>query len=250
MKQRTASTFEEFLAILRDVPATTHFYRGEEQSGRPLLPTIGRHVREPEGDEAGPPETLLECKEARIFDRFKREGRSFTGEARNPLELLALAQHHGLPTRLLDWTWNPLGALWFAVTPDRRDDGNAGVVYSVSSRAPMQWVKDADEANPFSAKGSTPPLDAGTLHWVRAYTPPRFDSRMVAQASALTLHHYPWEALTDDRVLEIIIPHEAKPHFRAMLFAFDMTPKTLFPDLDGICDALRISELERHKWKT
>ncbi|MFB6275582.1 MAG: FRG domain-containing protein [Halothece sp.] len=165
----------------------------------------------------------------------------------NRLEQLVKAQHLGIPTRLLDWTTNPLKALFFAVynsnyysTPS--GEGIDGVVYllnynwrSVKNR---KIINSKLESNDSSIENIQPFFPKPTNH-----------PRVYAQESCFTIFPYPenfeeMKALeeikegeydTINRIAKIIIPANYKYTLHTYLELFTgINYTTLFPDLDGV----------------
>ena len=119
MEEISIQSLEMFISIQHGFPETD-FFRGQSSSEYKLIPSIGRLFKEGE-------ESVLKQYEKEIFEDFKRKYSMFTDtHPKNDKEFLFLAQHYGLPTRLLDWTYNPLIALYFACCSNFSKNG---VVY-------------------------------------------------------------------------------------------------------------------------
>src|SRR5208282_4758858 len=134
--------FEQYLQTVRNELPTGHIYfRGQTKlanDGYPLKPSIGRyaHLQMLNFSER-------EKKEREVLGVFSNHLLTYVHHLpRNDWESLAIAQHHGLPTRFMDWTTNPLVALYFAARVTKTDDDDKPVnsaVYVLISE-PLRFV--------------------------------------------------------------------------------------------------------------
>jgi FRG domain-containing protein len=127
------SSFSQLSEALQPFRGGHWVFRGVSDPAHDLLPKVGRAKQ-------------LALHEKRIFAAFKREAPALTTSTPGDnWQLMALAQHHGLPTRLLDWTENPLVAAYFASDQSYDRDG---VLYAMDNR---HVVKEG-VASPFEVK--------------------------------------------------------------------------------------------------
>lgn len=97
------NNFTDFINTI-DQFSELFIYRGVSKSNYKLIPSIARNK----------PKIDLVSLENSMMLIFKKQAQSILKfEPKNELEWLSLAQHHGLPTRLLDWSTSPLVALFF-----------------------------------------------------------------------------------------------------------------------------------------
>ena len=118
-------------------------FRGQPKETYSLIPYVGRAPWAHEKDKKD-----RRIFEKSLFDMFCREARDYVDPCpSSDWEWLALAQHHGLPTRLLDWSDNPLVALYFAVS--KHDDCN-GKFFAL--HMPNKASKETLEKSPFEIR--------------------------------------------------------------------------------------------------
>ena len=140
--RKAADALVEFLSWTRDFPSPDWVFRGHRDNCRELQPKIGRK-------EIGRFQNEYKLsKEKALLREFQHWAVQHT--SRNPLdewEWLSLAQHHGLPTRLLDWTRNPLIAAFFACEEDHDKDGN---VIAINAANVGYITEEEGRISPFS----------------------------------------------------------------------------------------------------
>jgi len=224
-------SLDDFREIVRGItPDSRYFFRGEPRDFYDLIPKIGRIQKFSRF-------TLEYYDEKSIFGRFKNQAVAFLSQSpKNEWEWLALAQHHGLPTRFLDWSTNPLVALFFsvgyplsqselrkAVIDNENYDGSAAFYFLTIK---TDFIDPNEITKPFEHQ------------LVGLFSPPHVSQRIRAQGGVFTIQPDPWQPLNallrPGAVLKYRIPYEARETIRTELRLFGVHHASIFPDLDGL----------------
>jgi hypothetical protein len=221
----TANNVEAFLGLILPKSQASEdewVFRGQRELALPPIPTIDRPAFRQYRTTRG---WSREKHEDRLLTDFKKSALPHVGVHPSGLwEWLAVAQHHGLATRLLDWSANPLAALFFAVDPATAPGDSVAWCYHHKGKS---WMSKENK-NPFNIKAIT------------SFWPPHVSPRITVQGGCFTAHPDPDAQPTSPRpgdLRRITISQDVRASLRESLLKMGINRASLFPDLDGIARA-------------
>lgn len=199
------------------------------------------------------PRSRISLKHERsIFEEAEDFDAAAAAQQMSSWERLVQLQHHGTPTRLLDWTETFGAALYFAL----------GGLGSIAPRSPAVWVMNPFRLAQLSRKSNDKRI--GVFHRDRntdyyshflagaqltwpfqtpmPYRPPKLDPRIRAQRGFFTIHGTdvrPLDAIFRECVRQIRVPQDALPNARQFLDLAGIDSLALFPDHEGFSKRLR-----------
>lgn len=199
--------WDELLRFARRHAPPRWVFRGQSRKWS-LKPTAGRLS------------DYSSARELQLFHEFKRLAAPMVdrSQIKSDWDWLFIAQHHGLPTRLLDWTTNPLVAAYFAC------EGNGdGEIIAVELADIGEFSVDERSKSPFAS--------LTTKFILPSVVAPRISS----QRGLFSVHaapSKPW--ILRDKTVRHAIRGTDKRAFREFLFGLGVDAGMIMPDLDGV----------------
>lgn len=208
-------TLDDYLA--RPHWSNTKVYRGVSDVSYELVTTIGRLPLANDNLRSG--------YEREVFREFKRRAHPFLQKTpASDMEWLFLARHYNLPTRLLDWTTNPLVALFFATESDKPSD------FAVYTKLVTSWY---DTVSPDSDLFED--LKEGI-----GLRPPHTDARYLSQSGVFTIHPSYRVDTETERIVKFVFPASSRDDVRERLNRYGILPSLIYANLEGVAkDILR-----------
>jgi hypothetical protein len=200
-------------------------FRGVTSVEYELIPKIGRPEWRHDGLANGE-RNFDPDEEVQLLEAFRKQARPYLPyPPQRDIEWLAIAQHHGLPTRLLDWTESALVAAYFAV-----EDAGVGGPAAIYANKPSHVIDE--KVSPFKITAN------------RLYRPPHISPRIPAQRAVFSVSSRPTSRLIGNNIKKWRIPKRACFEIKRILDGCAINRASLFPDLDGLCGSLGW----RYKW--
>lgn len=216
-------TLHSIFRVYRPHDGFGYVYRGQSDKQWELLPKAGRKDF-----------LLPNDRDLGIFNDWLQRAIAYGNIPDHFIEQLALAQHHGLATRLLDWTINPLIACYFACCSCPDKDGIVYILELSRDFANLELSIDFLKSH----KG------------IISYRPRQFSPRILNQGGIFTIHNPPETtieigpgriALDIPNLEQIIIPKKMKEDVLCMLSDYGISERYIYPDLDGLSRSLNMS---------
>lgn len=230
----------------------TFAYRGVSVSSYSMINSLAR---------LGKPYPLMEQN---LLKQFKKYAHKHIVERDTEWHWLSIAQHHGLPTRLLDWTYSPFVALHFA-TEDLLKYNEDGAVWKVdfSEAHELLQAQDTDSLDKLGARIFSVDALANTIKDLSAldsrsaknyeiavfFEPPAIDDRIVNQFAYFSAISNPFLSFDDwlnlkhvkgkVSAVKIVIPKSLKWEIRDKLDQSNINERVLMTGLDGLCAWLK-----------
>lgn len=225
------SNLSEYFDCIKQItaPNKSYLYRGQENADWKIQSSGYRRITHEESDdEFGTKIELFVSYLIQIIDEVRLNYPSTYLEM-SPLECMAHLQHHKVATGLIDFTFNPLVALWFACTEHNGNDGKIFVLENDSDKIEEITTKEKlnQDLDTFFRNPQTqwylwtPSLDSNVVD----------TQRLTRQQSVFLFGRY--EITADMNMQEIVISHQHKELIRGDLEKMAISEITLFPDLLG-----------------
>lgn len=245
-------SWSEFREIACSQDFRSWAFRGQANAGWPLFSSLSRHFL-----SFGVHPSAWTKQESRVIRIFQRKSHLFLDHLPadvDSFEWLTLMQHHGAPTRLLDFSWSPFVAAFFAL--ERATETSA--VWAVLPPA----MNDA-KVRPYRGKASVIAGEMGPWN-VGAYEehflpnrhrfavigePYRMNQRLIAQAGTFVmpsvLHVAVEDIVPTNGVVKFILDESIRKEALRDLYTMNINNATLFPGIDGLARSMAF-ELEHH----
>jgi hypothetical protein len=228
----------EHIRFARSKSDKSMWFRGHGNESWKLLPGLLRQT--------------CRTSEGSLMARFKQSAAMLL--ATRPVaefDWIFLMQHHGVPTRLLDWSENPLVALYFATERDDEMDAAIWILRPTDLNVNAH-IEDKSEGD-YIPSFDDPVVQGYSTESIRqnqrlklypiATIATRNSPRIQAQLGTFTIHHNdhcPIENVGNGTHCEkYIVPKEAKPHIREELSILGINRFSLFPEMDSIGGILK-----------
>jgi FRG domain len=223
---------------------TSWAFRGQGDASWPVLSSLSRHLQ-----TYGVSRLLWPTQEARIVRIFKRKAHlhlNHVPEDDDDFQWLSIIQHYGGPTRLLDFTWSPYVAAYFALELARDDCA----VYAVDTSA---IGKSSDYQDLRTRSLYRTEYLTGKNKIVTQGEPALLNQRITAQHGTfiipgvldISLEQLIEEVIDASAIVKIVLKHSLRRVALEALYERCVENATLFPDLNGLAGSLRY-ELEHH----